>query len=50
MKVMKKIYREPTLEIVKFSIEERIMGNDGEFPSVDAGASGDPNPFEDDTF
>lgn len=48
---MKKIYKEPKLEIIKFSIEERIMGDDGEFPSI--GAS-EPmtatNPFGDDTL
>lgn len=48
IKVVKKIYKEPKLEIIKFSIEERIMGDDGEFPSIDAGASmGATNPFGD---
>lgn len=50
---MKKIYKEPKLEIIKFSIEERIMtnGDDGEFPSVNASDITNPFPLsENDTL
>lgn len=51
IKVVKKIYKEPKLEIIKFSIEERIMGDDGEFPSVNASDITDPFPLsENDTL
>lgn len=53
IKVMKKIYKEPKLEIIKFSIEERIMtnGDDGEFPSVNASDITNPFPLsENDTL
>ena len=46
--MVKKIYKEPKLEIIKFSIEERIMGDDGEFPSIDASVPmTGTNPFGD---
>lgn len=49
--MVKKIYKEPKLEIIKFSIEERIMGDDGEFPSVNASDITDPFPLsENDTL
>lgn len=53
LKMMRNVYEEPKLEVVKFSVEEKIMfiddgslSDDGEFPTLSAGGSfDDENPF-----